>query len=68
MKRSRNEVTGRAELDMIMTVDELAQYLRVHATTIYRLLKKNKIPAFRVGSDWRFDRREIHRWMLSHQK
>jgi excisionase family DNA binding protein len=68
MKRSANNAPGRAEPDMIMTVSELAVYLRVHATTIYRLLKDNKVPAFRVGSDWRFSRRAIDRWMLSQQK
>jgi excisionase family DNA binding protein len=68
MKRPADSVTSRAEPDMIMTVSELAGYLRVHATTIYRLLKDNRVPAFRVGSDWRFSRRAIDRWMLSQQK
>jgi excisionase family DNA binding protein len=39
----------------IMTVRELSDYLRVHPTTVYRLLKGGKLPAFRVGSDWRFN-------------
>jgi excisionase family DNA binding protein len=47
----------------IMTVDEVAQFLRIHKTTVYRLLKTSKIPAFKVGSDWRFNREEIDRWM-----
>src|SRR5580698_650526 len=68
MKRPPDNVTGRTGPDMIMTVSELAVYLRVHATTIYRLLKDNRVPAFRVGSDWRFSRRAIDRWMLSQQK
>jgi len=68
MKHSGNNVRRREEPDMIMTVNEIAQYLRVHATTIYRLLKENRVPAFRVGSDWRFSRRAVDRWMLSQQK
>ncbi len=49
--------------DTLMTVNELAAYLRCHIVSIYRLLKRNKIPAFKVGSDWRFSRREIDAWM-----
>lgn len=52
----------------IMTVTELADYLRVHQTTIYRLLKTNGIPAFKVGSDWRFHRSAIDKWSRSQQK
>jgi excisionase family DNA binding protein len=55
--------------DSIMTVDEVAQFLRIHKTTVYRLLKESKIPAFRVGSDWRFNREEIDRWIqLPHNR
>jgi excisionase family DNA binding protein len=43
----------------MMTVKELADYWRVHPTTIYRLLREGKIPAFRVGMDWRFNREAI---------
>ena len=47
-----------------MTVKELADYLRVNPSTIYRLLKQKSIPGFRVGSDWRFNRETIDRWRL----
>jgi len=47
----------------ILTVAEVAEYLRVHTTTIYRLLKTRKLPAFRVGSDWRFFRDDIDSWI-----
>jgi excisionase family DNA binding protein len=49
----------------ILTVREVAQYLRIHKTTVYRLLKEHKLPAFQVGSDWRFHREEIKRWMMN---
>jgi len=48
---------------MIMTVDEVARYLRCHPTTIYRMLREGKIPAFRVGQDWRFNLDTIDKWM-----
>ena len=46
----------------VMTVNELCDYLRVHRSTIYRLLRTDAIPAFRVGSDWRFTRSRIDEW------
>ena len=48
----------------IMTVREVSAYLRVHPITIYRLLKRNQIPAFHIGSDWRFNIEAIDRWRL----
>jgi excisionase family DNA binding protein len=51
----------------VLTVREVAEYLRVHQATIYRLLKEQKLPAFRVGADWRFNREVIERWMIQEQ-
>ena len=51
----------------VFNVNELADYLRVHRSTIYRLLKQGKLPAFRVGSDWRFNRESIDKWRLAQQ-
>ena len=50
--------------DEVLTVTELAEYLRVHRTTIYRLLRARKLPAFKVGSDWRFNREQIDEWRV----
>jgi excisionase family DNA binding protein len=46
----------------VLTVQEVSNYLRVHPSTIYRMLKKNQLPAFRVGSDWRFTVEAIDQW------
>jgi excisionase family DNA binding protein len=46
-----------------MTLEEVAQYLRVTEKTIYRLLDKRGIPATRVGHQWRFDRAIIETWL-----
>lgn len=48
----------------VLTVNELAEYLRVHRSTIYRLLKKGQLPGFRIGSDWRFNVEVIDEWRL----
>lgn len=46
----------------VLTVQEVSSYLRVHPSTIYRMLKRNQLPAFRVGSDWRFTVEAIDQW------
>jgi excisionase family DNA binding protein len=51
----------------VMTVNELADFLRVHRSTVYRLLKTNSLPAFRVGSDWRFNTETVNEWMQRKQ-
>jgi excisionase family DNA binding protein len=48
----------------VLTVNELAEYLRVHRSTIYRLLKKGQLPGFKIGSDWRFNVEVIDDWRL----
>lgn len=46
-----------------MTLEEVAEFLRVHASTIYRLLKKGSIPAFKLGGEWRFNKESIEQWV-----
>ncbi len=55
---------------VIMTVAELATYLKCHPSTIYRHLKLGSIPAFKLGKDWRFKQESIDRWIrdLEHGK
>ena len=43
----------------MMTLQEVADYLRVTRSTIHRLLKRNQIPGFRIGRHWRFNVEEI---------
>lgn len=51
----------------VMTLEEVAAFLQVHPSTIYRLLKQGKIPAFKIGSDWRFNQESIERWMMERE-
>lgn len=48
----------------IITISELSNYLRVHRSTLYRLLKKGQLPGFKIGSDWRFNVEAIDRWRM----
>jgi excisionase family DNA binding protein len=45
-----------------LTLPEVARFLRVHPSTIYRLLKQHDIRAFRVGYDWRFTQETVESW------
>jgi len=47
----------------VMTLEEVAAFLRVHPTTVYRLLKKHGIPAFKIGSEWRFNLESVEEWV-----
>ena len=47
----------------LMTVEEVAAYLRVTQKTIYRLLKRGSIPAAKVGHQWRFNKTLIDEWL-----
>ena len=47
----------------LMTLEEVADYLRVTRKTIYRLLEKRAIPSTRVGHQWRFDRGAVDTWL-----
>jgi len=47
----------------IMTIREVAEYLKLTEKTAYRLAAEGKIPGFKVGGAWRFRRGEIDKWI-----
>ncbi len=51
--------------DKWLTLDELAEYLKVSRSKLYRMAQNNEIPASKVGVLWRFDREEIDAWVKS---
>lgn len=48
----------------ILTVDQVADFLHLHAMTVYRLAKEGKLPGFKVGGRWRFHRNTLEEWMV----
>ena len=50
-------------LPEIMTIEEVAEYLRVPVSSLYKLAQQGKIPASKVGRHWRFRREFIDRWI-----
>jgi excisionase family DNA binding protein len=51
--------------DVFLTTEEVLEYLQVNLRTVYRLIKAGKIPAVRVGRQWRFRKRDIDAWLDS---
>jgi excisionase family DNA binding protein len=49
--------------DAFLTTEEVLEYLQVNLRTVYRLIKAGKIPAVRVGRQWRFRRRDLDAWL-----
>jgi excisionase family DNA binding protein len=49
--------------DEILTIKQVADYLKVNERTLYKLTSEEKLPAFKVGGSWRFQRKAIERWI-----
>jgi excisionase family DNA binding protein len=50
----------------IMTIDEVAEYLRLKPQTIYTWAQEKKIPAAKLGKEWRFRKSVIDKWFNQH--
>jgi excisionase family DNA binding protein len=49
--------------EQLMTIEEVAKYLNVDKFTVYRLVANQKLPAFKVGNQWRFKPEAIEQWL-----
>lgn len=49
--------------DEILTLKEVAQYLKLAEKTAYRLAAEGKLPGFKVGGSWRFKREDVQKWI-----
>ena len=47
----------------ILTAKEVADYLNLHPLTVHKYAREGKIPAFKIGTDWRFHKKYIERWI-----
>jgi excisionase family DNA binding protein len=50
--------------EMLLTTEQVARYLKVDKFTVYRLVAQRKIPAFKVGNQWRYKRNMIDAWLM----
>lgn len=60
--------TGGDMASPVMTVEELADYLKMKVVTIYKHAQGGKIPGFKVGSKWRFKKETIDAWIKKQEK
>jgi len=54
--------------DEILTLKEVAEYLKLAEKTTYRLAAEGKLPGFKVGGSWRFKHRDIVQWIEEQKK
>lgn len=54
--------------DEIMTVKDLAGFLKIAEKTAYRFASEGKVPGFKVGSAWRFRKSEVNRWIAEQEQ
>ena len=55
-------------MNSLMTVKEVAQYLKLNYMTIYKLAQKGKIPASKVGGNWRFKKDILDEWLADQSR
>jgi excisionase family DNA binding protein len=49
--------------EKLLTIDQVASYLKIDKFTVYRLVTQKKIPAFKVGNQWRFKKKLLDDWL-----
>ena len=54
---------GARQKDNIMTLREVAQYLGLHVMTVYKLTREGRVPAAKIGGQWRFKRDVLDEWL-----
>ncbi len=47
----------------ILTTKDVAEYLNIHPLTVHRYAREGKIPAFKIGTDWRFHKKYLEKWI-----
>lgn len=52
-------------MEKLLTLQQVAQRLQISETTLYKLARRGKIPAIKVGNQWRFKIEDIDRWLES---
>lgn len=61
--RSVDHSGGVSELGDILTVNEVAKYLKIPKQTVYRMVRSGDLPAFKAGKHWRVQRIELGAWI-----
>jgi len=59
----RMKKNGATHNTQIMTLREVARYLGLHAMTVYKLTREGRVPAAKIGGQWRFKRDVLDEWL-----
>jgi len=54
-------------MEELLTIEELAEYLKISKHTLYKMVEKGKIPALKIANRWRFKKRKIEKWLEEHE-
>ena len=63
MLMNRRKKNAQAMAPALMTLEEVASYLRLSKDTVYRMASAGKLPASKVGSQWRFRKVDVDLWL-----
>jgi excisionase family DNA binding protein len=55
-------------MEELLTLEELAKYLKISKHTLYKMLEKGKVPGFKIANQWRFKKSDIDRWIEEQRK
>jgi len=56
------------KLDDVLTIQELSGYLKIPKSTLYKLVREDKIPSQKIGRHWRFRKKAIDQWLEERHK
>lgn len=55
-------------MDELLTLEELADYLKISKHTLYKMVEKGKLPALKIANQWRFKKEDINKWVEKQRK
>jgi len=55
-------------MEELLTLEELATYLKISKPTLYKMVEKGKVPALKIANQWRFKKEDITRWVEKQRK
>ncbi|MFA4982217.1 MAG: helix-turn-helix domain-containing protein [Candidatus Omnitrophota bacterium] len=54
-------------MDTLMDFNDAKRYLKTSRATLYRLIQSNRLPATKMGRQWRFKKERLDKWLEEHE-
>lgn len=61
------QYNGDGKMEELLTIEELAEYLKISKHTLYKMVEKGKLPALKIANQWRFKKGKIEKWLEEHE-